>query len=154
MADSEQVARIRAYLEQHRHSYDRDTLRRKLLDEGYDPQAVDQAMAEVYGLKVESRAAQASGDITTQVLLVAAGIFLLNLLLLPILATVLLRSGAGSWTWLVLLCIPLEIVAAIAFRKRNRTVTRGILWGLGATLALVAFVALLFGICIAILSTH
>ena len=52
MADSENVARIRAYLEQHRQTYDKQALRTKLLNDGHDPAAVELALAQVYGFEV------------------------------------------------------------------------------------------------------
>ncbi len=49
MADPAEVARIRAFLEQHRQTYHRSALHAKLLDEGHDPSAIEEALAQVYG---------------------------------------------------------------------------------------------------------
>ncbi len=49
MADPQEVMRIRVYLHQHRYRYGQDALRRKVLEDGHDPRAVELAMAQVYG---------------------------------------------------------------------------------------------------------
>jgi hypothetical protein len=48
---NQDIARIRAYLEQHLDTYDREALRQQLLKDGHDPQAVDIAMAQVYSFQ-------------------------------------------------------------------------------------------------------
>ena len=61
MADREDPARIRAFVEQHRHTYDQDALRRTLLAAGYDPQVVAVALEHVDVVPVCPPAPQTPG---------------------------------------------------------------------------------------------
>lgn len=152
MADAEYVARIRAYLEQHRNEYDRDALRQKLLSDGHPPQLVDVAMAQVYGFTVAPNAPPVQRDPALPLVLTIVGVFLLNYILLGIALTVLVNSDTISAAyWAFLLLIPLEVGASIVVRRRNRPVGRGILWGLIASLVPIVGAALLFGICLALI---
>lgn len=47
MADPSEVARIRAYLEQHKNTYTREALHEKLRADGADPAAIEAALAQL-----------------------------------------------------------------------------------------------------------
>ena len=78
MADSQQVARIRDYLEQHRQTYDRDALRQQLLADGHPAEAVDLAIAQVYGVQVTGPVQQPARDTRAKLALVILGTLLVN----------------------------------------------------------------------------
>ncbi len=135
MADPDRVARIRAYLEQHRNTYDRDALRQQLLADGYADRDIDLAMTQVYGNDVEASMSSSRAVLT---------------LPLVILGTVLLNSGACFASLRTVGIVPigigvvLELIAAALLWNRQPTVARGIIWGvpiwLILTIALVFFV--------------
>jgi hypothetical protein len=162
MSDPDRVARIRAYLEQHRDSYDREALRQQLLADGHDPQAIDLAMAQVFGLQVgpqpNATAERDASFNTTQFALIIIGIVALNFLLLcgAFSATVNLISDGTDFTILLaastLLPLLIEGGAAWALRRRNRTVSRGLMWGAIASGVLLLLGVLLIGACFALLS--
>lgn len=152
MSDAEYVARIRAYLEQHRATYDREALRQKLLADGHPPQAIELAMAQVYGFQVQNTAPTVQRDPALPLILTLIGIFLLNYVLIGLVVGLEInRGGDGGILWLLLLLIPIEVGAAIVVRRRNRPVGRGIIWGLVASLVPILGAVLLFGICLALI---
>jgi hypothetical protein len=162
MPDSEQVARIRAYLEQHRQTYEREALRQKLLADGHDPQAVDLAMAQVFGLQIAP--APSSGGFRLgrpgYILLIVCTA-LLNILILPAAVVLMLRLGGnlsgtsllvGSLAPLMVVLL-LETLAILFLRGRSPQVARGLVLGLGTSLALVVPMVLLLGGCVALISS-
>jgi hypothetical protein len=162
MADAEHVARIRAYLEEHRSTYTREALQAQLLADGHPREAVDLALAQVYGFEV-SPAGQSPPPLapppstTGRVVLIALGVFFGNYLLLAVasyLLSSLLDMIDGSLLGLLGL-IPLvllaEGIAARVVRKKRPVLGRGLLWGVGISLLPLAGAALLIGICLALL---
>jgi hypothetical protein len=160
MTDSDRVARIRAFLEQHRDTYDRDALRQQLIADGHAPQDIDLAMAQVYGLQVAPQSLPAverdASFNTTQFALVIIGTMVLNAVLLcgALAAAANSELSGTSLTTLLgtSLLLPLlaEGGAAWALRQRNRAVSRGLMWGVIASIGLLLLGILLIGACIAI----
>ncbi len=155
MAEQDQVARIRAYLEQHRQTYDRDTLRNKLLSDGHDRQAVDLAVAQVYGFDVPPSPTppQKLPASNLKFILAIVGIFLFNYLALPLIVGFLTQTLGDSLILLGVAALALEIVAGFALRRRDPQLARGIRWGLVATAVPLVGLALLFGACLAVLGS-
>lgn len=130
MADPEAVAHVRAYLEQHRATYTRDALRKQLLADGHDPQAVDQALAEVYFAPENAppNPIQRKSNILV-ILLVVVGTVLLNASLCVV---------TINTNWLFLLAgLVLEVIAIVYFWRSRPSAARGILWGILASVLLV-----------------
>jgi hypothetical protein len=154
MADPEYVARIRAYLEEHRHAYDRDALRQKLLADGHSAEAVDLASAQVYGFQVGTAAAPAPRSNTPGFLSSLLGVLALNFVGLPILLTLLGRiTGFGLAINLLIMLLALvgEGVVAGVLWRRNQPVARGLAWGVAGSLAPLLLLLVLFGICLALI---
>jgi hypothetical protein len=150
MADPQQVVRIRDYLEQHRQTYDRDTLRQKLLADGHPAEAVDLAMAQVYGVQITGSVPRAPGTSRKKLALALVGVFFFNYLAVPAILSA-LPDIFGSYTLLAFpLVVVLEILAAVLLRKRDRSLARGFGWGVVATLAPIVVGVALVGICIAV----
>jgi hypothetical protein len=166
LAEPDDTARIRAYLEQHRATYDRAALRAKLLEDGHDAESVDLAMAQVYGFEVTPPGSPPSSppvdDTRKRVILIAVGTFLANYSILPALAIGVVGTGnfagssflsAFSVVGVVPLVLLLEGLAVLLLRRRNATWSRGLGWGLVVSLIPLIGLALLFGICVALIST-
>ncbi|HEY0603010.1 MAG TPA: hypothetical protein VGD58_08860, partial [Herpetosiphonaceae bacterium] len=86
----------------------------------------------------------------TRFILTIVGVFLFNYIVWAILiALTINESAAGFWAVPVLLI--LEGVAAAVLRGRDRALARGLAWGIGLTVLPLVTLALLFGICLAIL---
>jgi hypothetical protein len=158
MADPEDVARIRAYLQQHKETYEQQALRAKLLEDGHDPQAVELALAQTYGFQVAPSTPPVGGNTTGRLLLVITGTLLFNYVVLPIIVVLLLQVGATDATSFFLgaivptvLALVVEVGAALALRRTRPVVARGIGWGILISLIPVAGLALLFGACVALL---
>lgn len=160
MADHDRIAHIRAYLEQHGDTYDRDALRQRLLADGHDPEAVDLAMAQVYGLQVTPQPApgidQGSSYNTTLFVVVMIGTVVLNIILFCSAGSITARGfledqaltlavGLGLLSPLVI-----EGVASLLMRRRNAAVSRGLMWGAIATAVVLMLAVLLIGVCIVI----
>jgi hypothetical protein len=162
MADPNAVATIRAYLEHHRHTYDREALRQKLLADGHDPAAIDLAVAQVYGLQIAPGASPTpQRDSAWQMLAAIFGTVLINFIALAGLAVLVVRGIALSEPsvfptlgFVIFgLCLAAEMGAALRFWRRNRGLARGFVWGLAITLLPVTMGALGFGVCVALLSS-
>ncbi len=158
MADPQHVARIRAYLEEHRGTYERQALRGKLLEDGHDPEAVELALAQTYGFEVAPSSPPTGTNTTTPLLLAITGTLLFNYVLLPILVVLLLQVVATDATSFFIgvivpgvLALVVEVGAAVALRRERPAVARGIGWGILISLIPVAGLALLFGACVALL---
>ena len=147
----ESVPRIRAYLEQHKQTYTRAALQRKLLEDGHNPQAVDLALAQAYGFEVTTTGAPPPPSRTQTVILTALGVFMLNYVLWGLIAALTIDSRFGLGLGLIVGSVVAEVVAAVALRSRNRAVSRGLAWGIALSLLPVAALALLFGICLALI---
>lgn len=149
MADDATVARIRAYLEQHRYTYERDVLRQKLIDDGAPPQAVDLAIAQVYGFDVQGTSTPAATSNVLTIVLLGFGVFLLNYAASFL---TLAASNGSEYALIVPAVLALgELVAAIVLWRRRPPIARGLAWGLAGSLIPLVLLALLFGICIALL---
>lgn len=154
MGDSEQLARLRAYLEQHRATYTQEALRKQLLADGQPAQQVDLAIAQVYGFAVPgTTAAPAPPAQTTRIILIAAATFLVNYLGIPLLLWGLAQIRNDAALLLAFAPLLVELGAAIGLWRRNRTVARGLAWALAASLLPLGAAVLLFGICLALLGT-
>lgn len=158
MADPENVARIRAYLEQHRQTYDKQALRVKLLSDGHAPAAVDLALAQVYGFEVTPGAKPVAEEVRGGFGPALLGTLLFNYLLLPIGVVLLLRFGSDAGVSFLtgavlplLLTLLVESGAAFGLRRSHAGVARGLRWGILISLIPFAVLALLFGACIALL---
>lgn len=147
--ESVSVDRIRAYLEQHKQTYTREALRSRLIEDGHNPQAVDLAIAQAYGFQVSSTSPP-PGVNRTRLILTIAGVFLFNYVVWAILIALTINSSAAGF-WAVPALLILEGIAAAALRRRDRTLSRGLTWGIGLTVLPLVTLALLFGICLAIL---
>jgi hypothetical protein len=145
------VARIRAYLEQHKHTYTRDALQLKLLEDGHDPHTVDLALAQTYGFEVATTGTPPQQSQITTVILTAMALFVLNYMLWGVIGAFTVDSRFGLGLSLIAGTVVLEIATAIALRSRNRAVSRGLAWGIAISLLPVVALALLFGICLAII---
>ena len=146
------VERIRAYLEQHRDRYDREALRRQLLTDGQSREAVDLAIAQVFGLQVTAAPnATPVKTGTRTVVLTFLGLTLLNLVAATGLGYIATDADQLALALVPgLLLIGLEIAAMVYYRPRNRPRSRGIMWALIIALPFVAF-GLLLGWCVALL---
>lgn len=160
MADPDNVARIRAYLEQHRQTYDKQALRTKLLNDGHDPAAVELALAQVYGFDVGPSPAPVVQDASRGFGLTVLGTLLFNYLLLPIMIGGLVRFGSSTGGSLLtaavlplLIALLAEIGLAVAVRRSRPGVARGLRWGIVLSLIPVAALVLLFGACVALLTS-
>lgn len=152
--ESVSVERIRAYLEQHKQTYTREALRSRLIEDGHNPQAVDLAIAQAYGFQVSSMSPP-PGVNRTRFILTIAGVFLFNYIIWAILIALDMNGSAGIGAsgasfWAVPGLLILEGIAAAALRRRDRTLSRGLAWGVGLTVLPLITLALLFGICLAI----
>ncbi len=162
MAEHDDAARIRAYLEEHRATYDRAALRTKLLEDGYDAELVDLAMAQVYGFEVAPATPPPADTMRRRVILIAVGTFVANYSILPALVIGVLNAGDfGGSSFLSLfsifgvvpLVLLLEGLAVLLLRRRDATWARGLGWGLMVSLIPLVGLALLFGVCLALIST-
>ena len=142
MHDSnEQIARIRAYLQRHRDTYDRDALRRQLLDDGYSAEEIDAAMAEVYG---DERAATVSSSTMLALPAVIFGILVLNAgaCIISALSDGLIPLNIG-FAPLVTTLVLEGVVVALLWTRRP-VLARSIMWGLIIwlilTVALIMFI--------------
>jgi hypothetical protein len=143
------VERIRQYLETHRDEYERDALRKRLYEDGYDLADIDAAEAIVYAMP---------GNLITSRLafvLTLFGALGLNLLIVPgTILFVMFASLEYPFAGLVaLLLLPVELVMALLLRASHRSgapvaVSKGLLWGLGISAIPLGAIALLAGACI------
>ena len=124
MADPSEIERIRAYLEQHRNTYDGDALGNNLLADGHDPEAIEQAMAQVYAEQQGPPASQAA-SMTAVTLLAGVGTVLLNGGLCLAGYRFIPSSGFVS----NVLGALVSILAIAYFTHRQPAVARGVRWG-------------------------
>ncbi|HEY0603086.1 MAG TPA: hypothetical protein VGD58_09255 [Herpetosiphonaceae bacterium] len=151
--ESVSVDRIRAYLEQHKQTYTREALRDRLIQDGHNPQAVDLAIAQAYGFQVSSTTAPPETN-RTRFVLTIVGVFLLNYIIWTILFVVGINNseiGFAIVLWAVPIMLLVEGMAATVLRRRDRTLSRGLSWGIGLTVLPLVTLGLLFGICLAVL---
>jgi hypothetical protein len=158
MYDEALLAKIRDYISRNRASFTLDALRRKLIEEGVPADAIDVAIAQLYPdpYRGPSPVAQPGTNrswTVGRVVLTMLGITILNLVVgaASIWAGIALDSGipflAGCGGLLVA-----EIAGAIYFARRNGSLSIGLV--LGIVLSPVAAVAILFGLCILVLSNY
>jgi hypothetical protein len=145
VVDPKDIARVRRHLEQHRHTYDRATLRRQLLTNGYDPRAVELAMADVYAHNAPQHRATLW---KRRRLAVWFGVILINSLVIYPTVTYLIPYSAYGWRglidfWPIVLTLFSEAIVASKFRERNSEVSRSIAWAM--YLSLVVWSPYLFG---------
>jgi protein-S-isoprenylcysteine O-methyltransferase Ste14 len=143
------------YLEQHRHHVSLEALRRQLLDAGHPPELVAAAVARVGGTPVQKPVAWPFGLL----------IMLANLVLLPILfgglaslVTSLFPASNTNGLWLIapLLAMGLALGGELIIGRRltdgpRDRLGRALVWGAAFTLIALALLALLVGICVAVL---
>jgi hypothetical protein len=118
-------------------------------------------MAQVFGLQIAP--ASPSGGFRlgqSGYILLVVCTALLNILILPSMVVLMLRIGGnlsgtsllvGSLAPLVVVLL-LETLAILLLRGRNPRIARGLVLGLGTSLALVIPMALLLGGCVALVS--
>lgn len=151
----EQIRQIMTYLEQHREQYDLIALRKQLLANGYPNTLVDEALRRLDGGKTSAG--------VPRVRLIGFGLAFGNYVVLALLFAVL--SGLRVSNGYLLLIVPavllgaeLVVAGATWNSERRRGLGRAMLWAVIWTLAaaaiLVAFIALLFGICLAIFGSQ
>ncbi|HSH77960.1 MAG TPA: hypothetical protein VLA19_05430 [Herpetosiphonaceae bacterium] len=152
MADSVEVARIRAYLETHLKHYHWEALRDKLIAEGHDPEAVELALTQVE----PARAAIATehtartrvatlATVLTVINVVAFGCFMpyvgVSLVVGPPAAD---RAARVLW-WGLAPILAGQIIALAVLFLRKSPLARPLLSALLPSLALAL---LLFGSCV------
>ena len=150
MADPDDIARIQAYIEQYSKTYNRESLRRNLIRDGHDPQAVDAALERVYGSGAGAPTTQASRAGLYFILAILGGIAIHSVV---VFATILAVSGVTPSNWfLAVIALPIvgEIAVAVMLWRRNTRVARGLAWGLASSLVVTL---LLFGACIALITS-
>ena len=149
MADPEDVAPIRAYIEQHSKTYNRESLRRNLIRDGHDPQAVDTALEQAYGSGAGVPTAQASRAGLYFFLAILAGVAIHAVLVFVVIMLV-VNGPSDGWLWPIIgLPVLGELVAIVVLWRRNTRIARGLAWGLAVPLIVTA---LLFGACLAIIA--
>ncbi len=155
MNNPAEVERIRSYLEQHRDTYDREALRRKLLNDGLAPQAVDLAFAQVYGLTIPAAEVPPDPQANRRPFLVTLfGVLLLNFVAGCTFSGIIFTLQAFNPSMFLLAAlIPLEMAIMAYFWRRNHPVARGFMWALIGSLPVVAM-GLLLGFCIGIVSSY
>jgi hypothetical protein len=151
MADSEYVARIRAYLEEHRQTYDQAALRAKLLTDGHPESVVDLALAQVYGYDPPPATPAPPQRNGPPLWLTIVLTFFGTYIVLALLFGAAIDSSNGFVTLSPLLLLPLQIIAMLVVRRRHRQLARGLAWGIAAAWAPLFSLVLLVGICLAVL---
>jgi hypothetical protein len=161
MYDEQLLARIREYLRQNQGRFTFEALRQKLIAEGVEPAAIDVAAAQlrsegqpVYGtppygapLPQPSKRKAHLG----RVLLVAAGVVLLNFVVGALGFWAILASGIPFLLEILApLLLAAEIAGAIIYFKKNLNVSVGLMVAIVAT-PVVAF-ALLLGACLLLIA--
>lgn len=155
MTEPEEIAQIRAYLEEHRITYDREALRRQLLADGYSPYTVDLAITQVYSSADVPPAARLSGSPLLLYSLIVIGILFVNVLMLPALLKY-VYEAQGWWPpWappyqVILLVVPAEWL--LGWMLRRLAAPRWLWQGLHrAVLLYVVLLPVWIGVCIAVL---
>ncbi|HSH77239.1 MAG TPA: hypothetical protein VLA19_01755 [Herpetosiphonaceae bacterium] len=152
----ERVARIRAYLDQHRSVYNADALRRKLLADGHERREVDQAMAQVFGANALplARRPRFYARWARREWITFAGMLLFNGLVLPALVAYAAGySPYGPDALLTALYIPLIVVGELVLTGlfRNRfPMVHPVFW---ASLMYFALLPVSIGACITIIDS-
>jgi hypothetical protein len=149
VAQAVSVERMRAYLEQHKQTYTQEALRRKLIEDGHNPETVDLAIAQAYGFQVSGTPPLPEYDRRT-VALISAGVFLFNYAVWTVAVIFTVQGSGPGFGVIPALLIP-ETVAAVVLRRRNLSVARGLAWGIGVSLLPIILLALLFGICLVVI---
>lgn len=150
--DPELAKRIREYVDHNRRTYTEDTLRAKLLADGYDPQVVDRAMADVLAERRErtpSILSRHATAVTVGVLVVTA---LLNFSLCVLGISGLAGAGgaigpipgAGGAVGPILIGAAVSIIASILLWRRQPAIARGIaigfvLWPVVGVIMIIAY---------------
>lgn len=137
-----------AYLEQHREQVNIVALRKQLIAAVHPQALVDEAVRRIEAPRGVPR---------TPAWPAGLGIMVLNLALIyPAFFLVTVISGESvSWAWLPLAGLGLlyvaELVVGLRLRQGPREfLGRALVWGAGFTASVLALLALLFGICVAI----
>ncbi|HMQ33325.1 MAG TPA: hypothetical protein PKD53_21515 [Chloroflexaceae bacterium] len=153
--DDPRLAPLVAYLEQHRRQVNVEALRKELLRSGHPPELVAEAVRRVVGAAPPRPPAWPLGAL----------IGVANLLLLPFPFVGLIELIASSFPAandnLLWLPVPLLVTAAIPGAQlaaglrlrggpRDR-LGRALIWGAAIALVGMAVLALLFGICVAVI---
>ena len=158
MAEPEKISEICAYLEEHRATYEREALRRKLLADGFTADVVDLAMTRVYG-------SADTGVITSKALgkpllyyLLIIGILFVNVLVLPALLKYVYETQRWWPPWAppygrVVLVAPVEWLLAWVLRRfaapswLSQAVFR-------AVLLYLVFLPVWFGVCVSVVGQN
>lgn len=153
--DDPRLQPLVGYLEQHQGQFDRAALRQQLIDAGHPPELVDTAVARVGGAPQRKPLAWPYGLL----------VMLANLIVIPPLfggaaglIGALFPASTNDLLWLIapLLIGGAPLVAELAVGLRLRggprdRLGRTLIWGVAFTMITVALLALLVGICIAVL---
>lgn len=128
MSDPEEVARIVAYLQRNRYTYQRSVLHEKLLADGHAPAAIEEAMRLVYGAEASTSAWPEFR--ASRVLIGLACYGMLNLALFALMMATVASIVEPYGSWLVALVFAL-IVGGIVFAvwRRQRDLAVGLLIG-------------------------
>ncbi len=143
------------YLEQHRGQVELEALRRQLLDAGHPPELVAAAVARIGGAPVRKPVAWPFGLL----------IMLANLIVLPMLfgvlasvVTSLFPASNDNLLWLIapVLAVGLALGGELVGGRRltggpRDRLGRALVWGAAFTMIALALLALLVGICVAVL---
>jgi hypothetical protein len=158
MNNDDDLEPLVSYFRDNRERFDRATLRRRLLESGYAPNAVRRAeevvygppLAETSGERFFSRTAIGMGALVTTVVL--------NVVAVPAASTIVgsfLPPELSSLALLPFLAAPLEAIAGVVLLFKYRPAGLGILLGLAISIAigivLIGLVLLLVGVCFVIL---
>lgn len=152
MADPEHVARVRAYLEEHRQRYDQNALRSQLLASGHPEAVVDLALAQVYGYDPPPATAATPPQrswlwMALTILATMIGTYVVLVLLFGLA----LDSSNALVIFSPLLLLPLQIGVALLVRRRNHPLARRLIWGIAAAWVPLFSLVLLVGICLALI---
>lgn len=158
MYDEALLARIRDYIAQNRHAFTLDALRKKLIEEGVPPDAIEVAIAQLYPDPYRGPAPAAAEPAKKawsvgKVVLTMLGVTLLNLVVAAL-------GLFGSFQFenplpFFLACgilFAVEVAGAVIFARKNGAVSIGLV--LAIVLSPIAAVAILFGMCLIALSNY
>lgn len=122
MEDQDEIARIRAYFQQHQATYNRDVLRQKLIEDGYDEQDVDAVLGE---MPMPQRAATTgiSAWMALVLMLTIVGVVILN-------SSVCITTSANGDLLPITLLTTAELVALFVLWRRGSPLATSLLIGL------------------------
>jgi hypothetical protein len=155
MHDEAYVQQIRAYIEEHRHRYYPEAIRKRLIADGHDPALVDRLLAEAFApLRAYADPSTAPRKlswwdhaiIVLRIFVVLAGVLIFNAMLVGACFSSIDASSAATAVWLV---VALVVFVGLLVYARWREIP--LLLVAGLALAPAIGLALLAGACIAII---